>query len=72
MRRTAKAHDMDLPGTREGRYEAGGAPVTRTRNGTGPRIPRRLELPYPRPAFDVREGTIPLVLTSCSLVVSVS
>ncbi|CAM5668840.1 hypothetical protein SVIOM342S_06254 [Streptomyces violaceorubidus] len=60
MRRTAKAHDMDLPGTREGRYEAGDADDAELETGPGPRVPRRLELPYPRPVFGVREGTIPV------------
>ncbi|CAM5604101.1 hypothetical protein STENM327S_05446 [Streptomyces tendae] len=42
MRRTAKAHDMDLPGTREGRYEAGDADdADSRRTGTArPEAPR--------------------------------
>jgi hypothetical protein len=61
---------MDLPGTREGRYEAGGADdADSKRNGTRP---DHLELPYPRPAFDVQEGTLPLVLTGRGSLVTTS
>ncbi|WP_399138428.1 hypothetical protein Q3A86_13135 [Streptomyces sp. NBUA17] len=60
-RKTVRAHDMELQDTR-GPVRAG-VTTTRTRSDPGPRVPSCPELPYPRPAFGVRQRTIPLVLT---------
>ncbi|GAA5203137.1 hypothetical protein GCM10023323_00710 [Streptomyces thinghirensis] len=57
-----EAHDMDLQGhARAGTSWGADDDADSERHRTA--HPYRLELLNPRPAFDVREGTIPLALT---------